>query len=199
MRILNLYAGLWGNRTNWWDAHDITAVEINPDIAMVYSNRFPIDKVVVWDAHEYLLEHYNDFDFIWTSPPCQSHSSFRQNIGVRYRWVKAIYPDMKLWQEIIFLEANCKWKYVVENVKPYYKPLIEPSVVLQRHYFWSNFNIQQVEIEQDKIRTAQIPDLQRLHKIDLSEVKIKDKRQLLRNCVHYKLWEHILLNLENNG
>jgi len=70
---------------------------------------------------------------------------------------------MKLWQEIIFLQANAKCKWVVENVKPYYKPLIEPSNILQRHFFWSNFEIEQVEIEQDKIRTAQIPDLQKLH------------------------------------
>lgn len=191
MKILNLYAWLWGNRTNWGDKHEITAVEINPDIVKVYQDRFPNDTVIVWDAHKYLLENYDKFDFIWTSPPCQSHSSFRQNIGVRYRWVKAIYPDMKLWQEIIFLQANCKWKFVVENVKPYYKPLIEPTAFIQRHMFWSNFDIPVIEIEQDKIRTAQIPDLQKLHKIDLSEVKIKDKRQLLRNCVHYKLWEYI--------
>ena len=163
MKILNLYAWLWWNRTKWDNKHNITAVEINPDIAKVYQDRFPNDTVIVWDAHEYLLENFDKFDFIWTSPPCQSHSSFRQNIGVRYRGVKAIYPDMKLWQEIIFLQANCKWKYVVENVKPYYKPLIEPTSILQRHFFWTNFDIEQVEIEQDKIRTAQIPDLQKLH------------------------------------
>ena len=198
MKILNLYAWLWGNRTNWGKEHQITAVEINPDIAKVYQDRFPNDKVIVWDAHEYLLENFDKFDLIWTSPPCQTHSSFRQNIGVMYRWVKPVYPDMKLWQEIIFLQANAKCKWVVENVKPYYKPLIDSTAVLQRHYFWSNFDIEQIEIEQDKIRTAQIPDLQKLHKIDLSEVKIKDKRQLLRNCVHYKLWEHIINQLWEN-
>lgn len=192
MKILNLYAWLWWNRTNWGDTHKITAVEINPEIAKIYQDRFPNDTVIVWDAHEYLLENYDKFDFIWTSPPCQSHSSFRQNIGVRYRWVKAIYPDMKLWQEIIFLQANCKGKYVVENVKPYYKNLIPETAFIQRHMIWSNFDIPVIKIEQDKIRTAQIPDLQKLHKIDLSEVKVKDKRQLLRNCVHYKLWEYIL-------
>lgn len=197
MKILNLYAWLWGNRTLWGDKHEITAVEINPEIAKIYQDRFPNDIVIVWDAHEYLLENYDKFDFIWTSPPCQSHSSFRQNIGVRYRWVKAIYPDMKLWQEIIFLQANCKGKYVVENVKPYYKPLIEPTAFIQRHMIWSNFEIPVIKIEQDKIRTAQIPDLQKLHKIDLSNYKIKDKRQLLRNCVHYKLWEHVIEQLIN--
>ena len=196
MKILNLYAWLWGNRTNWGNEHEITAVEINPDIAKVYRDRFQNDRVEVTDAHQYLLENYDKFDFIWTSPPCQSHSSFRQNIGVRYRWVKAIYPDMKLWQEILFLQANCKWKFVVENVKPYYKNLIPETSFIQRHMFWSNFDIPKIEIEQDKIRTAQIPDLQKLHKIDLSDIKIKDKRQLLRNCVHYKLWEYIL-NIAN--
>jgi DNA (cytosine-5)-methyltransferase 1 len=102
---------------------------------------------------------------------------------------------MKLWQEIIFLQANAKCQWVVENVKPYYKNLIPETAFIQRHMFWSNFDIPNIEVEQDKIRTAQIPDLQKLHKIDLSEYKIKDKRQLLRNCVHYKLGEHIINTL----
>ena len=93
---------------------------VEDDVALrdIYSARFKNDNIYIFDAHEFLLKHYPYYDLIWSSPPCQSHSSFRQNIGVRYRWVKAIYPDMKLWQEIIFLQANCKWKYVVENVKP---------------------------------------------------------------------------------
>jgi DNA (cytosine-5)-methyltransferase 1 len=70
---------------------------------------------------------------------------------------------MILYEEILFLQYNAKCKWVVENVKPYYKPLIEPTAFIQRHMFWSNFNIGQIEIEQDKIRTAQIPDLQKLH------------------------------------
>ena len=94
---------------------------------------------------------------------------------------------MMLYQEIIFLQYNAKCKWVVENVKPYYKPLIEPTNFVQRHMFWSNFEIPDTKIEQDKIRTAQIPDLQRLHGIDLSNYKIKDKRKLLRNCVHKEL------------
>ena len=55
-----------------------------------------------------------------------------------------------------------------------------------------NFDIENIEIETDKIRSAQIPELQKLHKVDLSQYKIKDKRKILRNCVHYKLGEHIL-------
>lgn len=194
MKILNLYAGIGGNR-KLWEGHQITAVELNPEIAAVYKELYPEDEVVVADAHQYLLEHYQEFDFIWSSPPCQTHSSFRFNIGVRYRGVEPKYPDMTLYQEIIFLmtHADCKW--VVENVKPYYKPLIEGKLI-QRHMFWSNFEISDLQVDTDKIRTAQIPDLQKLHDVDLSNVKLKNKRQVLRNCVHKELGFHILKEVE---
>ena len=187
-----MYAGIGGNRKLWGDEHEITAVENNPDIAKIYQDLFPADKVVIGDAHEYLREHYKEFDFIWSSPPCQTHSSFRQNIGVRYRGVKAEYPDMKLYQEILFLQANAKCKWVVENVKPYYKPLIEPTIILQRHLFWANFPIEDKEFKKDIIRKAQIPDLQELHGFDLSSYKLPNKRQILRNVVSPELGKYIL-------
>jgi DNA (cytosine-5)-methyltransferase 1 len=64
MKILNLYAGIGGNR-KLWEGHEITAVEINPKIAEVYKTLFPEDEVVVGDAHQYLLDHFREFDFIW--------------------------------------------------------------------------------------------------------------------------------------
>lgn len=195
MKILNLYAGIGGNR-KLWEGHQITAVEYDRIIASVYKSFFPDDEVIITDAHQYLLDHYKEFDFIWSSPPCQSHSSFRQNIGVRYRGVKPVYPDMKLYQEILFLQANFKGKWVVENVKPYYKPLIEPTKELQRHLFWSNFPISEATFHKDKIRTAQIPDLQKLHGFDLSKYQLSNKRQILRNCVLPELGKHILDNLK---
>ena len=191
MKILNLYAGLGGNR-KLWQGHEVTAVEYDKSIAAIYKDLFPNDTVLVEDAHEYLLNHFNEFDFIWTSPPCQSHSSFRQNIGVRYRGVKPVYPDMKLYQEILFLQANFNGKWVVENVKPYYEPLIKPTTVLHRHLFWSNFDIPDKEFERSVIRSAQIPDLQELHGIDLANYKIANKRQILRNCVLPEVGEHVL-------
>lgn len=169
----------------------VTAVEFNPEIAAVYQKLFPNDIVIVGDAHQYLLEHYNEFDFIWTSPPCQSHSSFRQNICVRFRGTKPVYPDFRLYEEIVFLQQNAKCKWVVENVIPYYNPLISPTIKLQRHYFWSNFNISSKEFKTENLRAAQIPDLQKLHGIDLTGVKLKDKRQCLRNCVLADVGEHI--------
>lgn len=190
MKILNLYSGLGGNRTLWGNEHKVTAVEIDPDIAQVYKDRFPNDNVIVGDAHQYLLEHYDKYDFIWSSPPCQTHSSFRHNICARFRGTEKKYPDMSLYQEIIFLQHNCNCKWVVENVNPYYDELIAAKKV-QRHLFWSNFPIIDKEIEQDNIREAQIPELQKLHGIDLSNYDLKEKRQLLRNCVHKKLGEYI--------
>ena len=192
MRILNLYAGIGGNRLLWPNKHKVTAVENDPEIARVYKDLFPNDLVSITDAHDFLKEWFFDFDFIWSSPPCQTHSSFRQNICVRYRGTEPKYPDMRLYQEILFLQANHKGKWVVENVKPYYKPLIEPTAVLQRHYFWANFDIPEVKFKKEKIRTAQIPQLQELHGFDLSGYKLKNKRQILRNCVLPELGKHIL-------
>ena len=59
--ILNLYAGLGGNRRLWQDCQ-VTAVELDPAIASVYQRRFVNDTVVCADAHEYLEQHYRDFD-----------------------------------------------------------------------------------------------------------------------------------------
>lgn len=191
MKILNLYAGIGGNRKLWGDKHEITAVELNPSIAKVYSDFYPKDKVIIGDAHQYLLEHYHEFDFIWSSPPCQTHSSFRQNICVRFHGTAAEYPDCKLWQEIIFLKHNAVCDFVIENVIPYYKPFIQPDFELQRHLFWSNKFILSTNFEKDNIRKAQIPDLQKQHNVDLSNYKLSNKRQVLRNMVAPELGKYI--------
>jgi DNA (cytosine-5)-methyltransferase 1 len=201
MKILNLYAGIGGNRKLWGNEHKITAVEINPEIAKIYQDFFPNDKVIVADAHQYLLEHYKEFDFIWSSPPCQSHSMcnhFLKGQGI------IRYPDMKLYEEIILLQTHAKCKWVVENVKGYYLPLIKPQEA-GRHYFWSNFKIGNLKVEYDIgtmnrqaskssqrkaiIREAQIPELIDLH--GLNDFKLKNKRQVLRNCVLPKVGLHI--------
>lgn len=191
MRILNLYAGIGGNRRLWGDEHQITAVEMDPDIAAVYADLYPNDEVIVGDAHAYLLANYKNFDYIWSSPPCQSHSSFRFNIGVRYRGTEPVYPDMKLYQEIILLSTHFEGLYVVENVKPYYDVLINPTKELQRHYFWANYDISDAEFKGENLRTAQIPDLEKLHQVDLSKYKLSNKRQVLRNCILPDLGLHV--------
>lgn len=201
MKILNLYAGIGGNRKLWGNDHEVTSVEYDPDIAAVYGDLFPNDRLVITDAKQYLLDNYKEYDLIWSSPPCQSHSSFRFNIGVRYRGVPAIYPDMSLWEQIIFLSNHAPKYWIVENVKPYYEPLIKPTAVLQRHMFWANFDISHKDFSKDNIRGAQIPDLEQLHGYDLSKYKLSNKRQVLRNCVSPELGLHIfnevLQNVDN--
>jgi DNA (cytosine-5)-methyltransferase 1 len=136
MRILNLYAGIGGNRKLWGDEHKVVAIEFDPNIAKIYQDFYPNDTVITVDAHKYLLEHFAEFDFIWSSPPCPTHSK----LGIANIKRKKVFPDMKLYEEILFLKHYFKGKYVVENVMSYYEPLVKPQI-LQRHYFWANFEI----------------------------------------------------------
>tara|TARA_R110002167_G_scaffold131787_1_gene315723 strand:+ start:39 stop:662 length:624 start_codon:yes stop_codon:yes gene_type:complete len=145
MKVLNLYACLGGNRYKWDEVAkeagielEVTAVELDPELAKLYQERFPNDTVIVADAHQYLIEYHKEFEFIWSSPPCQSHS--RTNHFTQHIRKVQVFPDMKLYEEIIFLQHFSKCKYVVENVIPYYKPLIAPRRI-GRHLFWSNFLI----------------------------------------------------------
>ena len=139
MKILNLYACLGGNRYKWDEVTDVevTAVEWDEELARLYQERFPNDTVVVADAHQYLLDHYKEFDFIWSSPPCPTHSRFNLSMKTKR---KMKYPDMKLYQEIIFLDNYYEGKYVVENVIPFYEPLITAQK-RHRHLYWTNFNL----------------------------------------------------------
>ena len=100
MKILNLYAGIGGNRKLWGDEHEIVAVENNEEIAEAYKTFYPIDQVIVDDAHQFLLDNFKEFDFIWSSPPCQTHS--KTNFFLHGQGIIR-YPDMQLYQEIIFL------------------------------------------------------------------------------------------------
>lgn len=196
MKILNLYAGIGGNRKLWGDDHEITAIENKPEIAKIYQDFFPKDKVIVTDAHQYLLEHFKEFDFIWSSLPCPSHSRIRNEASVGSGQNKPLYPDMKLYEEIIFLQHMAKLKgsgfngkYVVENVVSYYKPLIEPQTI-QRHYFWTNFFVHQIKIKSDNINKGKMKEFENRLGFDLKDKKV-DKRLVLRNCVAPELGLHI--------
>ena len=54
MKVLNLYAGIGGNR-KLWGGVEVTAVELNPEIAHIYSDFYPDDEVIIDDANQYLL------------------------------------------------------------------------------------------------------------------------------------------------
>lgn len=177
MKILNLYACLGGNRYKWGDEHDITAVELDPELARMYQERFPNDTVIVADAHQYLLDHYKEFDFIWSSPPCPSHSRARYWNSSNYdTTTEAIYPDMKLYEEILFLQHYYRTgKFVVENVIPYYEPLI-PAIKRDRHLYWTNFKLPSVLSTRDisgVVSSAknELKLLSEIHDYDFSQYK----------------------------
>lgn len=196
MKILNLYAGIGGNRT-FWDGHDVTAVEACPEIAEVYQKLYPSDTVVVADALTILEHNFANYDLIWASPPCPSHGQYRHNVGVIGKGFDPVMPDMSLYSQIVFLQHYAKGQWVVENVKPYYEPLIKPSFEMQRHYFWANFFVPPKDFEKSAIRTKnKISDFAG-HEI-IAGSKIKNKRQVLRNCVNPWVGKHILESALNS-
>ena len=189
MKVLNLYAGIGGNR-KLWGGVEVTAVEINPEIAAIYKDFYPEDTVIIEDAHEYLLNHFQEYNFIWSSPPCQSHSQIRYNLGVKNRGTRAIYPDMKLYEEILLLKWYFDGCWIVENTRSFYEPLI-PARFIGNHYFWSNFYIQEIDIGNRNHRNGTVESLQERKLLDISQYDIKNKRQILRNCVEPELGLHI--------
>jgi len=189
MKVLNLYACLGGNRYKWDEVAEIqvTAVELDPEAARLYQERFPNDTVIIADAHQYLLDHYKEFDFIWSSPPCPTHSRFQTSMKTIR---KMQYPDMKLYQEIIFLDNFFEGKYCVENVIPFYTPLI-PAQQRGRHLYWTNF------ILPNDINERKNPDLSRtkdlvnklseFHDYDFKKYKGQQPvNKMARNLVDYE-------------
>ena len=196
MKILNLYACLGGNRYKWNEVKEdieVTAVEWDEELARLYQERFPNDTVIVADAHQYLLDHYKEFDFIWSSPPCPSHSRFQISMKTKR---KMVYPDMKLYQEIIFLDNYFEGKYVVENVIPFYEPLI-PAKNRGRHLYWANFNLP------NDLKGRKNPDFSRVkdvvgvmskfHNYDFKKYKGEQPiNKIARNLVDYEAGKTIL-------
>lgn len=190
MKVLNLYAGIGGNR-KLWENVEVTAVEYNPEIAAIYQEYFPNDTVIVADAHEYLLQHYKEFDFIWSSPPCQTHSKIRISQKNRENFIN-YYPDMKLWQEIIFLQNFAVCSYVIENVIPYYDVFLPPKIEIQRHYFWSNINIQPMDLPPQEFDCTCNSSFEP-YGFSVKNRKIKHRKdQIIRNLVNPEIGLAIL-------
>ncbi len=186
MKILNLYSGIGGNRKLWKNC-EVTAIENNAQIAKIYKSLFPKDIVIVGDAHQYLLEHYTEFDFIWSSPPCQSHSRLAYAFKVKR------FPDLKLYEEIIFLSQFFKGKWSVENVRPYYQPLIPPTMETRRTIFWSDFTIRDLPdlhwpgFGHNKNEREGMMRKLKWFGFDLEFEDFKDtprRRQIVDNCIH---------------
>jgi DNA (cytosine-5)-methyltransferase 1 len=194
-KVLNLYSGVGGNR-KLWSGMDVTAVEINDDEAAEYQRQCPDDDVVVADAHEFLRSHYDDgWDFIWSSPPCQSHSKMTYTTWFMERCSGPSYPDMNLYEEIIFLDQFCKGDWVVENVDPWYVELLSGKSI-GRHVIWSNYHIPDFEEPHRdfELTEANKDRLENWLGVELSDtiyLDNNDPSQILRNAVHPEVGEHI--------
>lgn len=189
IKILNLYACLGGNRYKWDEVAnnlEITVVEWDEELAMLYQERFTNDKVIVADAHQYLLDHYKEFDFIWSSPPCPTHSRLVQSNKNK---IKMKFPDMKLYEEILFLKHLYEGKYVIENVIPYYEPLI-PAQKRHRHLYWTNFNLPNVLTNREariSTGTSEVKKLCEFHDYDFYKYKgSQPTNKIARNLVDYE-------------
>lgn len=183
--------------------HKITAVESDEDIAAIYQAQFPGDEMVVGDALEFVEKHLTEFDFIWASPPCQTHSVLNIPTHAQTNRLPHIPDDKSLYGLIRWLK---KWidpnqLFIVENVKDYLGYLIQPNSMLARHPVWSNFPIPKKHFNRLKdMDHKSWKQLCEWHKIDqklipktLSWEKNHDKRRtILRNCVDYKIGKYIL-------
>lgn len=203
MKVLNLYAGIGGNRKLWEDV-EVTAVEKDVRIANAYYKFYPQDQIIIDNAHEYLLENYSKFDFIWSSRPCTTHtkmnianqlSPYKDNTAQLKQGggIKPRYPDMGLYEEILFLKHFFKGKWCVENVIAYYEPLIKPTE-FGGHWFWSNFHIKPIKVESrgmGKNDTTK-ETLTKRKGYKWEDLEGLDKELVLRNCVEPELGLHIL-------
>jgi DNA (cytosine-5)-methyltransferase 1 len=197
MKVLNLYACLGGNRYKWDEVAkeanieiEVTAVELDEEAARLYQERFPNDKVIVADAHQYLLDNFKNFDFVWSSPPCPSHSKVRITQKTRQNF-KFLYPDLKLYEEIIFLDNFFSGKYVVENVTPYYEPLVAAQK-RGRHLYWTNFTLP-TDLKERKLNGIlclmenEIDTLSKFHDYDFRKYKGSQRLdKMARNLVDYE-------------
>jgi DNA (cytosine-5)-methyltransferase 1 len=203
-KVLNLYACLGGNRYKWdevaKDANielEVTAVELDEEAARLYQERFPNDIVIVADAHQYLLDYYKEFDFIWSSPPCPTHSKVRISQKNR-KTFKNEYPDLKLYEEILLLKHQYNGKYCVENVIPYYEPLI-PAQKRGRHLYWTNFTLpNNIDREEGKgivggTIKGEVNLLCKFHDYDFRKYKGEQRvDKMARNLVDYEAGKTIL-------
>ena len=203
-KILDLYACLGGNRAKWDEVAEIevTAVELDPEAARLYQERFPNDIVIVADAHQFLLDHYKEFDFIWSSPPCPTHSRARYWSSSNYETTtEAVYPDMKLYQEILFLQHYYRTgKWCVENVIPYYEPLIQAQQ-RGRHLYWTNFNLPK-DLKDRRFAISQakneLKGLCEFHDYDFNKYKGEQSViKMARNLVDYEAGKTILATAFN--
>ncbi len=190
MKILNAFAGIGGNRKLWdGEKHDIVAVESNPKTAEAYQTFNPKDTVIQANAFDFIEQNFDEFDFIWASPPCPTHSDIRR-CGAKRGQYNPKMPDSRLYSLVEFLREFFGGDYAVENVaNTWFDPWIRPQKS-GRHYFWSNFEVPGHDSDQN-ISNGNVSEWQNKLGFDLSGFDL-DKKKVLRNCVEPQLGLKVL-------
>jgi len=116
-----------------------------------------------------------------------SIKSYLLYLGLNSSLKVTLGENMELYEEIIFLKHFFKGMWVVENVIPYYKPLIKSQIV-SRHCFWSNFIINKIKLPTANIKHQ---ETQPKYGFDLEDYQIDNKRIILRNLINPKLGLHV--------
>lgn len=80
---------------------------------------------------------------------------------------------------------------MIENVKPYYTPFVNPTIELERHLFWSNFVINKFKLEDTNRKHRNIEAGTVVYGFNISTYKVNNKRAVLRNCVNPDLGLYI--------
>ncbi|MDR1361384.1 MAG: DNA cytosine methyltransferase [Rickettsiales bacterium] len=225
--MLVLFAGIGGwceklDLSGW----DVVSIENDPAIAECYADRYPNHTVIVGDAMAYLRDNWKTYqgkeNIIQASPPCQTHSRLRYQLGVRNKKNSKAkeheFIDPMLIQLLIFmmtLPSNNPPTWIIENVNPYYDRFVRFAPLflrkIGRHYVWTNADIPLLippppksnKISPNRgIKNIDYYSIKRVKDdtgFDLSNwPKIKNKRQVLRNMFEPELSEY-LFNLITKG
>ena len=193
MRILDLFAGVGGTSKGIHRAAaeqnvklEYVAIDYDPSVLYAHQKFCPEDFTILRNAWNY---DFSGYDFIWASPPCQSHSVLNYTLR-RYD------PDMRLYELIKKLRNSGK-DFIVENVHPYYQPPIPWNFEVNRHVFWSNLPIPSFRVVEKRKAFGElgVTDLLDYHGVDksvLSHVRgAQRRRQLLRNMVNPEISRRI--------
>lgn len=193
LKILDLFCGIGGVARGFHDylqEHQIkylyVAIDIDKDVLKAHRALNPLSNVILRDAYSFTIDELETYDFVWASPPCETHSI--AGIWTRKRKVS---PDFRLYELINKLnDANIP--FVVENVKPYYNPPIKPTSKANRHRLWSNLSISPIKIDLppfEKIKNT-VKSLCEYHDLPIEIAKIipsRKRRDALRDMVHHEI------------
>ena len=99
---------------------------------------------------------------------------------------------MMLYQEVIFLKHHFEGKYCIENVIPYYEPLIQGQK-RGRHLYWTNFTLPN-DIDRAESKgfmcgqsNNEFQKLCDFHQYDFSKYNGKQSKiKMARNLVDYE-------------